>query len=70
MAMSNKNVRNTNSNFLNKPYGGIHFYGSKPVTPGMGGIDNKNGALKYYQLHYPVTSKDLTHWGKVYGLSV
>ena len=53
-AVSNMyNIGNTNSNFMNKPYGGIHFYDSKPLTPGMGGITDADWNVKMLAASLP-----------------
>ena len=52
-AVSNTyNIGNTNSKFVNEPYGGIHFYESKPLAPGMGGITNEDWTVKMVVAEY------------------
>ena len=69
-AVSNTyNIGNTNSNFVNEPYGGIHFYESIPLAPGMGGINNEDWNVKMLAPHCPITSKDLTLYNTMYGIN-
>ena len=53
-AVSNTyNTGNTNSKFVNEPYGGIHFYESKPTGPGMGGIRDEEWTVKMVAASLP-----------------
>ena len=53
-AVSNTyNIGNTNSKFVNEPYGGIHFYESKPIAPGLGGISDEEWTVKMVAASLP-----------------
>ena len=53
-AVSNTyNIGNTNSNIVNEPYGGIHFYDLKPLTPGMGGNTDEDWNVKMFLASLP-----------------
>ena len=47
------NIGNTNSKSVNEPYGGIHFYESKPIAPGLGGIRDEEWTVKMVAASLP-----------------
>ena len=69
-AVSNTyNTGNTNSRFVNEPYGGIHFYESTPLTPGMGGTTDEEWNVKMLAASLPATNNDLTLFRMIYGIN-
>ena len=52
-AMSNTNTTNTNSNFVNEPYGGIHFYRSRQYITPTGPVDDEQWGVRLLSCSLP-----------------
>ena len=61
MALSNTNAQNTNSNFVNEPFGGLHFFESKPISPAAaaaaaarnGGVSDEEWNVQLLSASFP-----------------
>ena len=52
-AMSNTSATNTNSNFVNEPYGGIHFYRNRQYITPTGPVDDGQWGVKLLSCSLP-----------------
>ena len=52
-AMSNTNTTNTNSNFVNEPYGGIHFYRNRQYITPTGPVDDEQWGVRLLSCSLP-----------------